>query len=274
MALTRGGGNGSTGGVSTHSAPTAAAIPSSHLAGATTRGEITALYQPQLDVATGAVVGAEALSRWTSPEHGEVPADVFIGVAERDGMIDEIGDFMLDEAARTAARLREVGRPLQVSINVSTLQLVESDFVDRLVETTRSLQLPAGSLTVEVTETVPVQDFPTAVALLTRVREAGIDVSLDDIGSGQASIDQLILLPVTEIKLDQSLVRGEDPDDEHLLRRILQLAADRGLRTVAEGVETSEQLARIGELGCDRVQGYLVGRPMTASALEQLVLDA
>lgn len=245
--------------------------PASHLAGATRRGEISALYQPQLEIASGRIVGAEALSRWTSPELGDVPPEVFIQVAERDGIIDEIGDFVMEEASRTAARWRDLGIPVQISVNVSTLQLVESDFVDKLLATVAGLGLGAGSLTVEVTETVPIQDFEVAIALLTRVREAGIDVSLDDIGSGQASVDQLVLLPVNEIKLDQGIVRSADTDDDRLLRRVMRLAEERGLRTVAEGVETPEQFERVRELGCDRVQGYLVGRPMTAEALEALL---
>jgi EAL domain-containing protein (putative c-di-GMP-specific phosphodiesterase class I) len=243
----------------------------SDLAGAVRRGEIVAYYQPQIDIASGQIVAVESLSRWLHPELGmQSPLD-FIPIAEEFGMIDELGDFMVSEACRYAADLRDRGIQLEVAVNVSALQLAKPAFFDRIVERVTELGLLPGAITLEVTESRFIANRPRVSTSLGRLRELGVGVSIDDFGVGHSSVEQVLALPANELKIDRMIVQDQTATNGALLATIVRLVRDRGLRTVAEGVETEEQLQRVREIGCDRAQGYLIGKPMPRQDLDELL---
>jgi EAL domain-containing protein (putative c-di-GMP-specific phosphodiesterase class I) len=232
----------------------------SDLDGAVERGEIVAWFQPQIEVSSGKVVAVEALSRWTHPEYGIIAPNVFIPLAEAHDLITGIGDFMLDEACRCAQEWCEQGMDLEVAVNVSAAQLTTSAFLDRVHSNLSERGLDPDRITVEVTESLPLMDVPEVTDRLTELRDLGLGVSLDDFGTGYSTLGQLLKLPATELKIDQSLIQDADTSGR-LMLAVVEMAHDRGLRVVAEGVETEQHLAAVRELDCDRAQGYLFGRP-------------
>jgi EAL domain-containing protein (putative c-di-GMP-specific phosphodiesterase class I) len=242
----------------------------SDLAGAVDRGEILAYFQPQIDVASGDVVAVEALSRWTHSEYGLIAPSVFIPLAEAHDLISEIGDFMLDEACRCAHDWCERGMDLEVAVNVSAAQLTTPAFLDRVHSNLSQRGLEPDRLTIEITESLPLMDVPEVTARLTELRDLGLGVSLDDFGTGFSTVGQLMNLPATELKIDQSLIQDAQSSGR-LMLAVVEMAHDQGLRVVAEGVETEEHLAAVRELDCDRAQGYLFGRPVPLDEIESLL---
>ena len=228
------------------------------LTGAAGRGELVAYFQPQVDVASGRIIAAEALCRWHHPALGLVPPNDFIPLAEESGAIHEIGDFMIEQGCDLAAELDDV----EIAVNVSPVQLTRPDFGARLIAAFDLHKLRRNQLTVEITESHPVIDLPDAVAQLERVRDSGVGVSLDDFGSGFSSLKQLNSLPFTELKIDQSLIREDTEETWNRVASIVSIVRQRGMRIVAEGVETREQYERVRDADCDRAQGYFLGVPM------------
>ena len=239
------------------------------LSGAVDRGEIVAYYQPQIDLRTQAIVAVESLSRWLHPELGMQSPLVFIPIAEEFGQIDEIGEFMIGEACRCARDLAARGVRIEISVNVSALQLARTAFFEFLAAQIEECALARDSLTLEITESRFIANRPQVAERLSQLRDEGVGISIDDFGVGHSSVEQVLALPATELKIDRTVVQDAHSGD--LLATIVLLAKDRGLRTVAEGVETQEQLERVRDLGCDRAQGYLIGKPMPLSELEELV---
>jgi diguanylate cyclase (GGDEF)-like protein/PAS domain S-box-containing protein len=221
-------------------------------------------FQPQVDLASGEVTCVEALVRWERPGHGLVPPNVFVPLAEETGLIGSIGEFVLVDACRQAAGWARAGRPLALSVNVSARQLSRSDIAGVVRHALERSGLEPHLLRLEVTETVIMEDVEQVSATLARVTELGVTVSIDDFGTGYSSLLYLKRLPVSELKIDSAFVQGlgVDPEDETIVKGIVQLAQALGLTTVAEGVETEEQLAHVRQLGCTSAQGYLLGRPM------------
>jgi EAL domain-containing protein (putative c-di-GMP-specific phosphodiesterase class I) len=234
------------------------------LVGAVRRGEISAWFQPQVDVRDGRVVAAEALCRWVHPERGTVSPAEFIPVAEESGLIEEIGVFMVRQSCFAIERWR-----IDISVNVSPLQLETAAFTNWLEHQLSGVSLGDSSLTIEITEEQPVRNVSATVRRLDRLRALGVGVAVDDFGAGQSSLKQLRRLHATELKIDRSLVVDEDAST--LIAQAVAAARASGVRTVAEGIETQEQLDRITRLGCDRAQGYLLGRPMPREAMDPLV---
>lgn len=235
------------------------------LLGAVGRGEMVAYFQPQWDVATLRMVGVEALCRWRHPVLGMVAPSLFIELAERSMAINEIGDFMIDAACDFAAELQTDGFAIDVSLNMSVAQLIEPAACSRLLQRIELLAIAPSTITVEVTESVEIVDVEVIVAHLDLLRQRGVGVSIDDFGTGHSSTQQVLRLPVTEIKIDRSVIQ-ELPVGS-LAHQAVALAQQHGLRLVAEGVETPEQLERVRDLGCQRAQGYLLGRPKPREAL-------
>lgn len=232
--------------------------------------EIYAVFQPQISLVDGAIVAVEALCRWRHPERGLVAPDEFIALAEETGAIQDLGRFMLDQCLAAVDSWRAEGRDIEVSVNVSPVQLEDSRFADYLAAELHRRSLPAHALTIEITEARPVIDLDAIVPRLRVLREHGLGVSLDDFGIGYASIDQLERLPVTELKLDRSLI--QNPGSPHLpLAETVARAHERGLRVVAEGIETSAHLQIARDLGCDRAQGYLLGMPMSKQDVDAML---
>lgn len=237
------------------------------LIGAVERNEIEAYFQPQIDVATGKITAVEALARWRHPTQGLIPPAEFIPVAERTGLIHEIGAFMLEEGCRHAARWRRDGHAVHVSVNVSALQLATPDVFDRLYALLGAYELPAGTLTIEITESEVIADITGVARRLERLRAIGLGVSLDDFGTGHSSLAQLRDLPITELKIDKSLIQ-EQSTNGALIAVAVALLQERGVRVVAEGVETEEQLELVRRIHCDRAQGYMFGKPLPVEEID------
>jgi EAL domain-containing protein (putative c-di-GMP-specific phosphodiesterase class I) len=239
------------------------------LEGAVDRGEIVAYYQPQMDVATEQIVAVESLSRWQHPELGlQSPLD-FIPIAEETGLINEIGTFMMEDGCRRALEWDRRGTPVGVSVNVSALQFATPDFLDQLERTFNDSGSLVHAITLEITESRLIVNRPNVSGRLAALRALGVGISIDDFGVGHSSVEQLLALPATELKIDRTIV--QDTGSALLMATIAGLVHDRGLRIVAEGVETTEQLDRVRALKCDRVQGYLIGRPMPREAFEDFL---
>lgn len=243
------------------------------LAGAVERGEIVAWFQPQVLLESGGIVGAEALCRWQHPQWGLVPPAEFIGIAEETGAIEAIGRFMAEQCMDALTEWEDRGSPIDVSVNVSPVQLLGPAFTDWLAERLDRLHLRRSSLTIEVTEARPLENVPVLVQRLDDLRRAGLGIAIDDFGVGQSSLVQLRRLHGTELKIDRSLVTDLSASTTALLQKVVATAHGLGIRVVAEGIETIQQLQRIRTLGCDRAQGFLLGRPMTRADLtRQLVV--
>ena len=237
------------------------------LQGAGRRGELVAHFQPQVALPGRHVVGVEALARWNHPEFGLLAPTDFIPVAESTGLISELGHHMLELAALQVVAWRATGLDLDLSVNVSPSQLTNVGYAEDVSAVLDRSGLPAAILTLEITETQPIADLAAVVDCLEQVRELGVGVSIDDFGVGHSSLEQFRSLPASELKLDQSIIQGTVDGAMALLAEVIIEARERGLRIVAEGVETADQLALASQLGCDRAQGYLIGAPLDAHAL-------
>jgi diguanylate cyclase (GGDEF)-like protein len=235
------------------------------------RDELWLAYQPQVDIATGRISGAEALIRWRHPVRGEIPPGVLLPIAERTGLMPQLTLWVLDRAVAQAAQWRRTGLDIRVAVNVSAIVLVDAGLPDRIAETLRRHLLTADNLVVEVTEDAVMRDATRAIDILTRIKASGVDIAVDDFGTGQSSLEQLKNVPADELKLDRSFVLGmvEDPQDAAIVGSVVGLGRALGLRVVAEGVETAEAFQRLADLGCDVAQGFGLARPMPAGQFER-----
>ena len=229
------------------------------------------VFQPILGATDGELHGIESLVRWDRPHHGRVPPDAFVPIAERSSLIVELDRWVLCAVLRQVAEwsTSEELRGVPVSVNVSGRTLLDPGFVDHVVESLRAAEVPPELLKVEVTVTAIVTDLELAAAQLRQLRALGVRVVIDDFGTGYTSVAHLRSMPVDELKIDGSFVRRL-PDEENrvLIQMIQQLAHHLAIPTVAEGVETVEQLRLVRELGCDVVQGYLISPPLEPEALK------
>ncbi|HUW36664.1 MAG TPA: EAL domain-containing protein [Rhodocyclaceae bacterium] len=231
-------------------------------------------YQPQVDIRTGHIVGAEALIRWQNRELGTVPPGKFIPLAEETGLIEPIGEWVMRTACAQNKRWQDSGLPrLRVAVNLSARQFRQKDFVARVSAILAESRLAAGCLEFELTESMVMHDPEQAVKLLHELKATGTQLSLDDFGTGYSSLSYLKKFPIDVLKLDQSFVRGvlTDPDDAAIARTVIGLGHSLGLRVIAEGVETAEQLDFLAALGCDEMQGYYFSRPVAAQDFAALL---
>ncbi|MEC5397135.1 sensor domain-containing protein [Uliginosibacterium sp. H1] len=241
------------------------------------RGELVLHFQPQIDMISGLIVGAEALVRWDSPEHGLVSPARLIPAAEESGLIIPLGEWVLREACRQAQEWRAQGLPdLTVAVNMSAVQFQHSDPVDTVTRVLIETGLPAGCLELELTESMLAEDSGQLLASLHRLKALGLQLAIDDFGTGHSNLAYLKKFPIDKLKIDQSFVRdiGTDADDSAVLRAVIQLGSSLQLSTIAEGVETATQLEYLRSHGCSQVQGYLMGRPMTAEAFATLMRES
>ncbi|WP_448638279.1 putative bifunctional diguanylate cyclase/phosphodiesterase [Geodermatophilus sp. URMC 63] len=239
------------------------------LAVATGADQLAVHYQPTIALADGRTTGYEALLRWAHPERGMVPPVEFIPMAEESGHIVEIGRWVLDQAVRQAAVwTAESGRPVGMAVNLSPRQLVDDDVVGLVDEVLTRHGLPAGQLTLEVTEGVLLSDVDQVVDQLRALRGLGVRIAIDDFGTGYSSLSYLRRLPADIVKIDRSFVQdlGSEGRSTTLVASIIELARSLQLEVVAEGVETQEQHALLDDLACSHAQGYLFGRPQPAPA--------
>lgn len=221
-------------------------------------------FQPKIGSASGAVAGAEALVRWDHPEHGVLPPDEFIGLAEHSGLIRPLTRWVLEHAVRAAAAWRRDGFDLTVAVNLSARNLLEPDLPSTIARLLGEHELPPSRLRLEITEGLIMDDPERALEIVTRLDQSGIGIAIDDFGTGYSSLAYLKRLPVEEIKIDKSFVleMDRDPDDAVIVRSTIGLAHELGLRVVAEGVETEDVWKTLVEMGCDYGQGYLFSKPV------------
>lgn len=228
------------------------------------RDELRLHYQPLVELATGRIVGAEALLRWQSAELGMIAPAHFIPVAEESGLIVPIGVWVLREACRQAQAWRNEGLPaLTMAVNISVVQFKRADMVNTVAQALAESGLNPGALELELTESVLIQDVDAALYTVRRLKDMGVRLAIDDFGTGYSSMSYLRRLAVDQLKIDQSFVRelSEDPEDAAIVRAIIQLGRTLRLTTLAEGVETAEQAAFLRREGCELAQGYYFGRP-------------
>ena len=233
------------------------------------RQEFSVWLQPKVNAVTLAPEGVEALARWRQADGSLVPPDLFIVVAERSGIIDELSGVLLATALHEGARLHAAGFPLKLSINLSALWLDDLNLPDLMARSTQAVKLTPADIILEVTETGVTKDVAIALDVLTRLRLKGFGLSIDDFGIGYSSFEQLGRIPFTEMKLDRSFVnRGtQDSAARAILESSMAMAKKLELITVAEGVETEAELELMRDLGCDNVQGYLIAKPMPLDEL-------
>ncbi|HJV88647.1 MAG TPA: EAL domain-containing protein [Noviherbaspirillum sp.] len=237
------------------------------------RKELMLHYQPQIDGATGRIHGIEALIRWRHPEFGLVSPAQFVPLAEENGMIIEIGEWVLREACAQAKRCEREGVPTRVAVNLSARQFHQGDLADTIAGILEEFDLAPSLLEVELTEGILMADTTQTVAVLERLHRMGVQISIDDFGTGYSSLSYLKRLPIQVLKIDQSFVRDihNDPDDRAIVMAVIALAHSMKLKVVAEGVETHEQFAFLREYDCDIMQGYLFSRPVPGEEVLRLL---
>ncbi|MGF6513778.1 diguanylate cyclase (GGDEF)-like protein [Pseudomonas sp. BT76 TE3572] len=230
-------------------------------------------YQPKFDANNGRPVGAEALLRWEHPTQGMLLPDKFIELAEKTGLIIPIGEWVLNEACRQMREWYVLGyTEWRIAVNLSALQFCHAGLVQSVAKALATHHLPANSLTLEITETTAMSDADASMTVLQELSTMGVDLSIDDFGTGYSSLMYLKRLPANELKIDRGFVRDleRDSDDAAIVSAIVALGQALGLRIVAEGVETDSQQDFLTQLGCDSLQGYLLGHPLPA---ERFMVD-
>jgi diguanylate cyclase (GGDEF)-like protein len=239
------------------------------------RGEFILHYQPKIDLRSKRITGIEALLRWNHPEHGLLPPLRFIPPIEQTALVGPVTLYVIAEALRQMSCWRELGLRLGISVNLSARNLVDPELPAQIERLLEEHAIPADQLTVEVTESATLTDPERAVRVLSALRAGGVAVSIDDFGTGNASIEYLTRLPANEIKIDKSFITdiSDDKRAEAIVRSTIDLARNLKLRVVAEGIETEAVLDHLAALGCDTGQGYVISRPLPADQLTLLLLN-
>lgn len=232
------------------------------------RNEFTLHYQPKFEQAHGPITGVEALVRWQHPQRGLLPPAAFLKTAERTGQIVAIDTWVLNEACRQLKEWREQGRDWTMSINLSALQFAHADLVETVSAALQQHQLAPSRLTLEITESTAMRNAEASLATLQKLQSLGVKISIDDFGTGYSSMLYLKRLPANELKIDRGfvgkLMSSADSENAAIVSAIIALGKALKLHVVAEGVETLAQQKFLSELGCDALQGFLLGRPLPA----------
>ena len=238
------------------------------------RNEFMLLYQPQVDVRQNRIVGIEALIRWQHPQRGMVPPDQFIGLAEETGLIVPIGEWVLQRACTQAQELQQQGlAPISVSVNLSVRQLREATLIERVSQALRQSGLEAAKLDLEITESMLMSDMESVNQTLRDLSDLGVNISVDDFGTGHSSLAYLKQFPISTLKIDRSFIRDipDDKDDVSITIAIINMASGLGIDTVAEGVEASEQLEFLKAQNCSLMQGYYFSKPVSYDEIVELL---
>ena len=243
------------------------------------RGEIVPYFQPIVDLESGRVLGYEVLARWLHPDRGMLPPSEFLPLAEETGLLIELGARILRDSLAQLAQWRAAGHAFSkctLSVNVGTRQLIDPNFHNVVVDALAETGIDANSLWLEITETALLADVKAATVALRDLRSLGLHLSVDDFGTGYSSLTYLKRFPVEAIKIDRSFVAGLglEAEDTTIVEAVVRLGQALGLHVVAEGIESPLQLSRLRDLGCDRGQGYLFGRPRPAALIERERVDA
>ena len=238
------------------------------------RNELVVHYQPQISLATGNIIGAEALIRWQHPELGMIPPGKFIPLAEETGLIIPIGEWVLRQAAYDLIRLEETGLPLEwISVNVSAMQIHRSNFADTVYGVLVESGCDPEKLELEITESAIMNSVEYVIEVSRKLKGMGVRLALDDFGTGYSSLSYLKRFPLDKLKIDQSFVRDlpHDADDAVISGAIIGLGHNLGLKVIAEGVEKAEQEQFLREKGCEEAQGFLYSRPVPFTTLLELI---
>ena len=236
--------------------------------------ELRVHYQPKIEIATGRISGFEALVRWTHPERGVIPPDVFVPLAEKCSLIEKLSGFVLRAAAKQVRGWIESGLPaVRVGVNISAREFGSDSLVQLIEEVLRETSIDARYLEIEITETAMIESTEHTARVLERIKQLGVTVALDDFGTGYSSLTYLRQFPVDVVKIDRSFVRDihTESDDASITAAIISMAHELGLRVVAEGVETEEQLDILRGQGCEEMQGYLFSRPLPEDEATELL---
>jgi diguanylate cyclase (GGDEF)-like protein len=233
--------------------------------------QIKAFFQPKYDAKTRKIYGYEALARWQKNDEFISPSE-FIPIAEKTGMIDELGDQIMRQALEFAVKLQEIGSPLNVAVNVSLRQLYSGRFLDHINRETTELKLPRDLITLEITESISLYDISDTLKRLNKLREAGYTISIDDFGTGYSSLSQLNDMPVQELKIDYSFIKNvNNPQGEKIVQAILMLANTFQLSTVAEGIEDEKTADKLTAMGVDILQGFFFSKAVNETNFLKLL---
>ena len=238
------------------------------------RDEFMLLYQPQIDIEQGRIVGIEALIRWQHPERGMVPPDQFIGIAEETGLIVPIGEWVLQQACKQLQQLRDSELPeIHVSVNLSVRQLREASLVDKIDQVLQQSGLESSMLDLEITESMLMSDLDRVKRTLRELAGLGVSISVDDFGTGHSSLAYLKQFPISTLKVDRSFIRDipQNKDDVAITIAIINLAKGLGIKTVAEGVESRDHLDFLKQHKCNLMQGYYFSKPVTYEEIVALL---
>jgi diguanylate cyclase (GGDEF)-like protein len=241
------------------------------------KNELTLFYQPQISGFTGKLVGAEALLRWENEEAGNISPDVFIPVAERTGMILDIGEWVIREACRQNKEWQEKRlMPIKVAVNLSGVQFIQKDLCQKVQNILDEVGLLSKHLELEITESTIMQNIDETIHTLNTLKLMGLDIAIDDFGTGYSSLSYLKKFPIKALKIDRSFVMDipHNEDDVKLTTAIISLAKSLNLKVVAEGVENHAQQQFLAELECDYLQGYLFSKPLSADDFEKLLMES
>jgi diguanylate cyclase (GGDEF)-like protein/PAS domain S-box-containing protein len=232
------------------------------------------LYQPKLDVVEQKIVGVEALIRWNHPQRGIVSPYEFIEFAEQRGLIVPIGDWVIQEACKQLRAWLDLGlHDCKIAINLSSVQLVQSDIVQRILSCLDEFKVPPRMLEIEITETILMENVRQAIESLERLHARGITIAIDDFGTGYSSLSYLKTLPIDSLKIDRGFINDicSDENDQKIVQTLITMAHSMGMKVVAEGIEDHAQLELLGEYGVDEIQGYLLSKPVDVQALETIL---
>ncbi len=235
--------------------------------------EFFLVYQPQMDLRSGTIIGVEALLRWRHPTWGLVPPTRFIALLESLGLISAVGQWVLEEACRQSSRWEQDGLALRVGINLSPRQFLEPNLFAKIQQAIQASGANPARIELEITESLAMQDPANAIALLGRLREIGIKIAIDDFGIGHSSLEYLLRFPIDAIKIDRAFVSNitRVQADRVIVRAVTAIGQTLGLSIIAEGVETLRQCDFVDALGVSEIQGYLIGKPMEPARIESLL---
>lgn len=240
--------------------------------------ELLLFFQPQFNLSLGRIVGVEALVRWNHPKQGLVPPDHFIPLAEKKGIMPQLGIWVLEKAIAQSQVWREIGLPeirMGINLSVSQLESPTPDLLQRVTTILAETGLPPTSMDFEITESLPMRNFDDYIPILEKLANLGVSLSIDDFGTGYTSLNCLKKLPVQALKIDHSYIQELtlDPRNEALVLSIIRMAHSLNLRVVAEGVETEEQWQLLKVQRCEEVQGFYFSKPLPAKEATELLLD-
>ncbi len=238
--------------------------------------EFELVYQPQINLRSGEIVGVEALLRWEHPEHGTIPPAEFIPFAEESGMIVDIGKWVISRAAEELAKWKQAGLPgIRMAINMSARQLVEPDIVSYIVSTLKKHKLHGDTFEIEITENAIMDDMDSIIRKLNDLSKFGITIAIDDFGTGYSSLSYLHKLPIQTLKIDRTFLKESriNKGDNTIINTIVAMAKGLHLNVVAEGVETHAQLDYLRQIDCSEAQGFLFGKPLPSEIITQLLIQ-